>query len=93
MSGSCVAKCMCKHEYQDKRYGLGRRLMNYTAKGEGRCTACGSLNREIPPVTIKPKKNGGGSGGGAKTMVVYPPPGGWPGGRPEDNGYKHIGGK
>lgn len=35
--------CSCKHEAQDKLYGIGQRLMNPTAKTspqQFRCTVC-----------------------------------------------------
>ena len=83
--------CRCTHEFQDKQYGRGKRLANYNAKGEGVCTVCGSIHRDVPPITLRKKKTSGGSGG-AKSLVVCPPPGGWPGGAPENNGYVHVGG-
>lgn len=41
-----IRKCDCKHDFQDKRYGAGQRVMNETRKGSGdkkgvRCTVCG----------------------------------------------------
>ena len=41
-----LKKCTCKDEFQDKRYGKGRRVMNQApAKGampnRYRCTVCG----------------------------------------------------
>lgn len=38
--------CNCKNEFQDKRYGKGKRVYNETEKGAGsshayRCTVCG----------------------------------------------------
>jgi hypothetical protein len=89
---SVVISCHCTNDFQDKRYGKQRRLANYTAKGEGRCTVCGSVHMDVPKITIQKKKASGGKGG-AKTMTVSPPPGGWPGGAPEQNGYRRIGGK
>lgn len=35
-----VISCTCKHEYQDKKYGAGNRVMN-PYKGGYRCTVCG----------------------------------------------------
>jgi len=39
---TCIAKC--KHEYQDKRYGKGKRVHNLKVKGTGTqeytCTVC-----------------------------------------------------
>lgn len=46
MAKTQVIKCTCKHEYQDKKYGVGRRLMNATLKSKAnntivyRCTVC-----------------------------------------------------
>lgn len=43
-----ILPCSCKHEYQDRQYGQGRRYMNLTAKSAGgtkriyRCTVCGA---------------------------------------------------
>ena len=41
-----VRRCTCKHAYQDKHYGRGKRLFNKTGvagKGSGwRCTVCGN---------------------------------------------------
>lgn len=40
-----IAKCNCKHTFQDQRYGKGKRVFNRSgAKGkdnEYRCTVCG----------------------------------------------------
>lgn len=38
--GAKVLTCVCKSEYQDKKYGEGRRLMNRKNQGY-RCTVCG----------------------------------------------------
>jgi hypothetical protein len=35
-----VLSCNCRHEYQDKKYGENRRVMNKINKGY-RCTVCG----------------------------------------------------
>jgi len=45
-----IQKCSCEHEYQDKKYGKGRRVHNPTNKKQGeisvvRCTVC---SREVP---------------------------------------------
>ena len=37
--GSSVRKCRCKSDFQDKKYGNGKRLHNVTTKG-WRCTVC-----------------------------------------------------
>jgi len=42
---SRIKKCNCKHSYQDKRYGKGKRVHNETIKGEWRCTVCESVRR------------------------------------------------
>lgn len=41
MSGSVVAACACEHEYQDKKYGKGKRLHNVGDNGGIKCTVCG----------------------------------------------------
>ena len=44
MSATKIFKCNCKHAFQDKIYGVGRRVFN---KGAGKntevwkCTVCG----------------------------------------------------
>jgi len=40
-----ILKCTCSHEFQDKKYGRGRRVHNPTSRGTGsdqvfRCTVC-----------------------------------------------------
>ena len=40
-----VKTCTCKHDYQDKKYGKGKRVCNPTTKSAGiktvyRCTVC-----------------------------------------------------
>ena len=36
-----ILPCGCEHEYQDKKYGKGMRVHNFTAKTETwRCTVC-----------------------------------------------------
>ena len=40
-SGTIIAPCLCKHDFQDKQY-KGQRLHNICAKGtKRRCTVCG----------------------------------------------------
>lgn len=34
-----ILECVCAHEFQDKRYGKGKRLHNPTKEGY-RCTVC-----------------------------------------------------
>ncbi len=39
-----VLPCSCQHDFQDKKYGKGKRLMNLTIKRNPtvwRCTVCG----------------------------------------------------
>jgi len=41
-----ILKCNCKHDYQDKRYGPGRRVHNLCVKGgkvAHRCTVCSNV--------------------------------------------------
>jgi hypothetical protein len=40
MMATQVMLCGCQHEYQDKRYGLGKRVHNQTKKKTWRCTVC-----------------------------------------------------
>lgn len=38
-----IINCSCKNEFQDARYGRGKRIANQTKKGDGvlyRCTVC-----------------------------------------------------
>lgn len=39
-----ILSCKCKHDYQDKQYGKGKRVMNSCAKDPTgktyRCTVC-----------------------------------------------------
>ena len=36
-----IINCTCKHKFQDKRYGAGRRVANYKADGNSVvCTIC-----------------------------------------------------
>lgn len=43
--------CTCEHEYQDKKYGKGKRVHTLTQKGTAkedpvfRCTVCGKERR------------------------------------------------
>jgi hypothetical protein len=36
-----VAKCSCKHAFQDAEYGDGNRVYNRKANGTHVCTVCG----------------------------------------------------
>ena len=41
-----IKKCTCNHDFQDKRYGKAKRVMNKCAKpGEYRCTVCGVVKK------------------------------------------------
>ena len=52
MSETKILHCHCKHEYQDERYGEGRRVHNYgisagTGTSSGwRCTVCTDVKRD-----------------------------------------------
>lgn len=51
MNASKVLPCVCKHEFQDVRYGHGKRLMNPVKKKENhpqeyRCTVCGRVSEK-----------------------------------------------
>jgi len=39
MENTKVIKCTCRHEFQDTKYGKGKRVHNKTKKG-WRCTVC-----------------------------------------------------
>jgi hypothetical protein len=39
-SGTTVRRCVCKHAFQDTRYGSGMRLCNITGSNGSRCTVC-----------------------------------------------------
>lgn len=49
-NGTVKVSCSCKHEFQDKQYGVGTRIANTTAKTpdtsrtEVRCTVCKKLH-------------------------------------------------
>lgn len=44
-----IIHCDCASEYQDKRYGSGKRVGNTTEKsGDARCTVCGKLKSAAP---------------------------------------------
>lgn len=52
--------CTCTHEWQDKEYGKGKRVMNSTAKQDKdfmdvRCTVCSKVHR-LSHGQIKGKK-------------------------------------
>lgn len=42
-----ILPCNCKHEFQDTKYGIGKRLHNFASglnasRGGWRCTVCGT---------------------------------------------------
>ena len=43
-SGSIVALCNCKHDYQDNLYGKNMRVKNICADGTLKCTVCYKKN-------------------------------------------------
>ena len=48
MQGTSIKECDCVHEYQDKKYGKGKRVHNVAGgRGAGflRCTSCGKDKR------------------------------------------------
>lgn len=56
MAESKILRCSCTHEFQDKTYGKGMRLMNPTGKTQDsgyRCTVCG---KEINPNSNSKKR-------------------------------------
>lgn len=43
MSGYVILKCTCKSEFQDKKYGSGKRVANLTkSEQNASCTVCGT---------------------------------------------------
>jgi methionyl-tRNA synthetase len=44
-----VYPCNCRNEFQDQRYGAGRRLHTESSKGD-KCTVCG--NRKSPTTKV-----------------------------------------
>ena len=43
-----IIKCNCEHEYQDERYGKGKRLHNQGGKESNlwRCTVCSNVTKQ-----------------------------------------------
>ena len=41
-----IRECTCKSDYQDKRYGEKKRVMNKTKSGDYTCTVCGRSSVE-----------------------------------------------
>lgn len=50
-----IAPCSCNHEYQDKKYGPGKRVHNKKANGQQTCTVCGRVSG-TPTGTSSPVK-------------------------------------
>lgn len=49
-----IKKCVCKSEYQDRRYGFGNRVANQGKDGGYRCTVCGkAIVGKIKSVNVK----------------------------------------
>jgi hypothetical protein len=40
-----ILSCSCSSEFQDKRYGHGKRVHNEMAKDGARCTVCGTVKK------------------------------------------------
>lgn len=41
-----IVKCECKHDYQDKKHGQGKRVANWAPKKGGhKCTVCGKIHK------------------------------------------------
>jgi hypothetical protein len=56
-AGTSMIRCTCRHEQQDAMYGKGVRVGNNTAKGEVRCTVCGSVQASrYAPLNDRPSK-------------------------------------
>ena len=54
---TAILPCKCEHEYQDKKYGKGRRVHNPMMNGQFRCTICSSVKGAAKAVeTTKEKK-------------------------------------
>lgn len=90
---TAIVKCNCHStpacDFQDRRYGKGRRVANINGKGDGSCTCCGAMHRGLEKEARKKTSSSGGRGG-AKWFIAVPPPEGWKGGLPEHNGYRKI---
>lgn len=55
--GTVIVPCKCEHEFQDRKYGQGRRVANATQKGnlthtEVRCTVC-KTTHSVPKQAVK----------------------------------------
>ena len=39
-----IVRCSCRHEYQDEKYGQGKRVANFSEREKKfRCTVCGQM--------------------------------------------------
>lgn len=44
-----IIDCNCNHDYQDAKYGKGKRVANWAPKQDGhRCTVCGKVKLRNP---------------------------------------------
>lgn len=50
-----VRACKCENKMQDSLHGVGHRVFNHTAKGDLRCTVCGSEVRTGSDAKAKKK--------------------------------------
>ena len=41
-----ILLCTCRHEFQDRIYGIGMRVHNVMAGGGERCTVCGNMTQK-----------------------------------------------
>jgi hypothetical protein len=54
---AAILPCNCSHDYQDEKYGRGKRVHNPTMNGQFRCTICSSVKGTAKAVeTTKAKK-------------------------------------
>jgi hypothetical protein len=52
-----ILPCTCKHDFQDRAYGYGKRVFNPTNFGY-RCTVCSREIRAPNPREVQPVKEG-----------------------------------
>lgn len=46
MSKTKIINCDCESDYQDRKYGKGKRMANWAPKQNGwRCTVCGKVHK------------------------------------------------
>jgi len=57
MSGTEIIRCNCKHAYQDKIHGIGKRVGNVMRTGQIRCTVCCTIagTKETVSKSVTPK--------------------------------------